>query len=627
MPITIDSNQVKIKTENGQYITLNAVADATTEEKVAEISAAGAAQIAAINTKTQQSLAQISTVDELEDMIAEVFDATKNYSAGDYVIQEVNGVNELYRFTVDHTAGAWIGTDAVAVVICNDITDIKNVFNRYDNGIIPLNAIWIRASINANGTLNTNTTWRLSTENMCLYDRAITFTIDSGYTVQIAIYDTSDQFIGRNVIPNGYTLASNTKFRISIYKSSETTSDDPTLFYRNVNIHSAVDDRFNLLQSEINKTNRVNETIINYTNYETLLPDVNSITENSIHFIVPTSAGAPLNLPAGLTMDTHCMLITTTPELYNGITRGGTYQILYCSDGKVWVRSKSNTSTWREWSDTTSKKNQITVSKDGTGDFTSFTAAVRYARNSYGTTIYVNAGTYDLAEEMIAVYPTYFSNYNAADLTKFPDNRGLSLGWGMKIICSPNARFVCNRTTDDAATQSYSPIYTDSSDFELIGFNLECALVRYGIHDDPYKDNDEDYKKPRYLHIYENCHIKVDNSESTKTFRACIGGGYGYQANVIIRNSTFESVGVANDRGIVTFHNCPLDNAQSSSVVTGCYFKTGTCGTTWYGPSEKISTMMVSNNRLKSQPYVRAEAAATYNVENVELLAWNNTIN
>lgn len=49
------------------------------------------------------------------------FDATKTYSAGKYVLY--NSV--LHRFTADHAAGAWAGTDATTVKIAPEVGDLQ----------------------------------------------------------------------------------------------------------------------------------------------------------------------------------------------------------------------------------------------------------------------------------------------------------------------------------------------------------------------------------------------------------------------------------------------------------------------------------------------------------------------
>ena len=56
--------------------------------------------------------------------IASEFSTTAAYNIGDYVWYN----NTLYRFTANHTAGAWNSTQAVIASIGSDITDLKNVF-------------------------------------------------------------------------------------------------------------------------------------------------------------------------------------------------------------------------------------------------------------------------------------------------------------------------------------------------------------------------------------------------------------------------------------------------------------------------------------------------------------------
>lgn len=54
--------------------------------------------------------------------IAPTFNATTNYAAGAYVYYS----GTLYRFTADHAAGSWTGTDATAVALGNDVSDLKS---------------------------------------------------------------------------------------------------------------------------------------------------------------------------------------------------------------------------------------------------------------------------------------------------------------------------------------------------------------------------------------------------------------------------------------------------------------------------------------------------------------------
>ena len=58
-------------------------------------------------------------------LAAPVFSASIAYAAGQHVLN--NGT--LYVFTADHAAGAWTGTDATAVNLGGEISDLKNTIN------------------------------------------------------------------------------------------------------------------------------------------------------------------------------------------------------------------------------------------------------------------------------------------------------------------------------------------------------------------------------------------------------------------------------------------------------------------------------------------------------------------
>ena len=62
--------------------------------------------------------------------LAPDFSTSTAYTAGDYVWY--NGT--LYRFTANHAAGAWAGTDAMAAVIGNDVSELRTIVGgRTDN--------------------------------------------------------------------------------------------------------------------------------------------------------------------------------------------------------------------------------------------------------------------------------------------------------------------------------------------------------------------------------------------------------------------------------------------------------------------------------------------------------------
>lgn len=62
-------------------------------------------------------------LNKVSDSVAPEFNVSTSYAAGSYVHK--NGV--LYRFTADHAASAWTGTDAVVVTVGREVEEVKNL--------------------------------------------------------------------------------------------------------------------------------------------------------------------------------------------------------------------------------------------------------------------------------------------------------------------------------------------------------------------------------------------------------------------------------------------------------------------------------------------------------------------
>ena len=98
----------------------------------------------------------VSDTEDMVENLASPFSSSTNYLKGDYTVQ--NGV--LYRFTSDHSAGAWTGSDAEQVTAMQDIDDYYNdeYFNEFyaNLGIITITSdmlesgIWYRGNKQAN---------------------------------------------------------------------------------------------------------------------------------------------------------------------------------------------------------------------------------------------------------------------------------------------------------------------------------------------------------------------------------------------------------------------------------------------------------------------------------------------
>ena len=124
------------------------------------------------------------------------------------------------------------------------IVDLENSLEAVKNSLSdfwysdskPINASWVKAAIAADGTLNRIATWRLTTEDIFHCDTDAIVNLDSGYSAQMARYSADGTFIERRSINNGYDLDADTYLRISVYKTNEQTSDDPSLFYEKISL-------------------------------------------------------------------------------------------------------------------------------------------------------------------------------------------------------------------------------------------------------------------------------------------------------------------------------------------------------------------------------------------------------
>ena len=78
--------------------------------------------------------------------IAPTFSASTAYSKGDYVFYE----GLLYRFTANHAAGAWTGTDVTSTDIGADLTDVTDELNAVENecGLFSFDSYGVANGIN-----------------------------------------------------------------------------------------------------------------------------------------------------------------------------------------------------------------------------------------------------------------------------------------------------------------------------------------------------------------------------------------------------------------------------------------------------------------------------------------------
>ena len=170
------------------------------------------ASVGQLVSDIENAVAQIPASDMASLMagIAPTFSASTNYASGAYVYY--NGT--LYRFTANHSAGSWTGTDATAVALGNDlggqVRDLKSAFIGAETVLNP-----IQGYINVDGTAYPNSTsWKhvLARVDNVFIDGAITLTTGStdAYTTRIPgiiFFDASmspiagsAELVGRNAV-------------------------------------------------------------------------------------------------------------------------------------------------------------------------------------------------------------------------------------------------------------------------------------------------------------------------------------------------------------------------------------------------------------------------------------------
>ena len=175
--------------------------------------------------------------------------------------------------------------------------------------------------------------------------------------------------------------------------------------------------------------------------------------------------------------------------------------------------------------------------------------------------------------------------------------------------------------TNPNVTRYFNPFQTGGEG----GFTLEnlwifCKNTRYCIHDEYGGAN------VRTRNRYINCHMEYDGTTSPYNyFQNCIGGGTAKHSYVEIRNCYFKSVGTMTERGIVSWHNANVADAQSRIIVSNCYFDDGTIRLGYYGPSSLISTAFLNNNSFTQEPFIRAENE-TAQINNWEIQGFLNEV-
>lgn len=122
------------------------------------------------------------------NIVGNQFSIENNYTKGEYVLY--SGV--LYRFTADHAAGGWTGTDVTAVKIGSDITDLRSALNQAIDAVFvdetAYPSVYRAGYIKEDGIFGDSSTI-CRTPLMPLLTEYVTITFKTGYKGKIAEYE------------------------------------------------------------------------------------------------------------------------------------------------------------------------------------------------------------------------------------------------------------------------------------------------------------------------------------------------------------------------------------------------------------------------------------------------------
>jgi hypothetical protein len=263
------------------------------------------------------------------------------------------------------------------------------------------------------------------------------------------------------------------------------------------------------------------------------------------------------------------------------------------------------------------------VAKNGGGDYDSLVEAVMDNMGTWGVTLHLEVGEYDIIQEFTDYYGT-------ADFrSQTPSGRGLELGYNITIEGSPNAVIVADYTgSDEGMQKSFSPLncYNRPSvgGMTLRGVNIRCSRVRYCVHDEKGTAGTGSYNN-----VYENCNFYIDNTDNDYWHSSqCIGGGLGTSGSIQIRNCIFEEIEPSSPaNAAVSYHNNANADAKSMITCTGIYVK-GERGLrfSWYGQSTEITEVICANNSVGRATQYNAETQDTSPNQNVTLYDFNNIV-
>ena len=330
-----------------------------------------------------------------------------------------------------------------------------------------------------------------------------------------------------------------------------------------------------------------------------------SNSENKVYLEIVTKEGSTTHTPMLQTQAGGTFILNFPAEFdycrINLLFINGTQ---YSSSLKVKIRSGSNT------------KRRLIVAKDGTGDYDKLKDAIEDAVTTYGTTVIVKPGQYDLVDEY---GETYLDNLSGGDF-------GLMLMNGVELLFAPNAYVTFDYDGQNSwIIENFSPFNTGNNlGFTIDGMNCTARNCRYIVHDDPRPGTKENYSK----NVYRNCYMEMYPSTDYPSWinHQIIGGGLGDATEIIIENCIFiDHFSGASYYSAVSYHNSTSGSEHYESRITikDNWFADGNrIVFEGYGEATEKTKVIITNNCMEN-----AETDISYNgstADNMTIMKWNN---
>lgn len=345
-----------------------------------------------------------------------------------------------------------------------------------------------------------------------------------------------------------------------------------------------------------------------------IYPDLNDLTENGIYAIYSSAATTPLNLPSDFRFNNKAWHLIVLKNVTSDKASTNVYQyLLEANTGEIKYRRSGTNGTWYAW--TTTGKRIVTVGATN-ADFARIRDGVDYAIKSRYSVVYVNDGEYDLVSE--------FANEITADVTD--QEFGVLLENDVTVIFSSGAKVRANYTgSSQNIVKCFCPFKAGFKyGFTLENLDIEASNTRYCVHDEAGGGT---FTRNVY---YKHCKMKFSNVDAPLNwYPQAIGGGFGIHDNIVIENCMFDIDTSLQNKIAVSYHNDGYvstgQDARNNVVVSNCYFDKGTFRITHYGQSTAISTAIINNCSLPSEPVIGHESG-TSGPENTRLIQYMNEI-